>query len=127
MVLLLVAVQVIVDLYARSAVTAATFDAARQVAGFDVTSASPSDQQAARVGAEAEARRLLGRSGQAARFNWTVTADEVDVRVRIAVPSIVPLGLRRPLGIDSIDRTVRVRAEHLVCPRRPACHLVPAP
>jgi hypothetical protein len=41
LVLLLLAAQVMFDLYARSAVTAAAFDAATKVAGYDVATLPP--------------------------------------------------------------------------------------
>lgn len=101
--MLTVAVQVVYDLFATSAVTAAAYDAARVVAG------SEGDV----VRAEADARRALGAYGRRVRFDWVVDLEVVAVRVRAAHPGFVPTGLRRPLGIDAVDRTVRVRVERL--------------
>lgn len=101
--LLTVAVQVVFDLYATSAVTAAAYDAARVVAGSDGSAPA----------AEADARRALGTYGQRVRFEWTVGPDAVVLRVRAENPGFVPRPLRRPLGADAVDRTVRVRVERL--------------
>ena len=106
LVLLLSAVQVVYDLYATSAVTAATYDAARVVAGSD-------GGQAATSAAEEGARRALGRYGQRLRFTWTIDDDVVRLHVVAQNPSFLPAALRRPLGVDSVDRTVRLRAERV--------------
>jgi hypothetical protein len=120
-VLLLLASQVLFDLYARSAVTAAAFDAARRVAGFDIATLPADQLSQAEADAEAQARVTLGRYGTSANFVWTLTPTVVALRVEVANPSLVPSGLARPLGIDTIDRTVRVRAERLVCPVAAPC------
>ena len=103
-VLLGLAVQVAYDLYATSAVTGVAYDAARVVAGSDSTAA---------VDAEATAVRVLGRYGTRARFEWQIGADVVALRVVVPNPSFLPAALRRPLRVDSADRTVRVRVERL--------------
>lgn len=101
---LLFAVQMLVRLYATSAVTAAAFDAARRVASAD----APSRPIAIRD-AEANARGALGSFGRArTSFRWLeVDAAEVVVEVRARPPTFVPL----PGWLGRIDRTVRVRAE----------------
>jgi hypothetical protein len=120
-VLLLVAVQVLFDLYARSAVTAAAFDAARRVAGYDLVTL-PADQLAqAEAGAEAQARQTLGRYGSDVIFTWTLTANEVELRVQTVNERLLPETMARSIGIDRIDRTVRVRAERLVCAPTASC------
>lgn len=107
LVFLLLGVQVLFDLYARSAVTAAAFDAARVVAGTDA-GATP----AAEADAEATARHVLGRYGSGAEFRWAVDADAVALTVHVRSPSLVPALVARPLSLDTIDRTVRMRREH---------------
>lgn len=103
--MLLFAVQALVDLYATSVVTSVAYDAARQVAGSD---GGPS----ARTGAEGQARRLLGRFGSQVSFDWSgSTADDVVLRVRGRVPSVLLPPQRGPLPFGSIDRTVRLRVE----------------
>jgi hypothetical protein len=109
--LLLVAVQVIYNLYATSAVTAAAFDGARLAAGSGAGSGS-----AGGGGGEAEARQhvkaVLGEYG-AERVDVSFTPDPDDVVLTVTAdnPSFLPPALRRPLGFDRIERTVRVRIE----------------
>lgn len=121
LVLMLLAVQVLFDLYARSAVSAAAFDAARRVAGYDLASLPPDQLLLAEAGAEARARQVLGRYGARTRFSWTLTPTDVELRVRVVNPSLLPPRLAGALSIDAIDRTVRVRAERLVCPSAEPC------
>ena len=125
LVLLLVAVQVLFDLYARSAVTAAAFDAARRVAGYDVATLPPDQLAQAELDAQAQARQTLGRYGRDVSFTWTLTATDVKLRVQVTNPTVVPLGLARPMGIDTIDRTVRVHAERPVCLAGAPCRAGP--
>lgn len=101
---LLFAVQVTYDLYATSAVTSAAFDAVRVVAGAD-------GADAARADAEAHAREVLGGYGERVAFTWSADEDQVSLRVVATNPSFLPAALRRPLGIDTVDRTVRARVE----------------
>ncbi|MDQ1402568.1 MAG: hypothetical protein QOG03_884 [Actinomycetota bacterium] len=113
LVLLLLAVQVLFNLYATSAVTAAAYDAARIVAGADVASGAPS-LEAARADAEAGAQRTLGRYSSRTRFDWNVDdPDVVQLHVVAQNPGFLPIALRRPLGFDRVDRTVRVRVERV--------------
>ena len=104
LVLLLFAVQVVYDLYATSAVTAAAYDAARVVAGAD-------GGPGATATAEEGARHALGRYGERLAFTWKLDDDVVELRVVARNPGFLPAGLRRPLGVDTVDRTVRLRTE----------------
>lgn len=104
LVLLLFAVQVVYDLHATSAMTAAAYDAARVVAGSDGGSA-------AIAAAEDTARRSLGRYGTRVAFTWSIDADVVRLRVVARNPGFLPSALRAPLGVDTVDRTVRLRTE----------------
>jgi hypothetical protein len=106
--LVLLAVQVLFALYARSAVSAAAFDAARVVAGSDAGGSSTSQSQA-----ELDARRELGAYGQRATFDWAVDADEVRLSVRVRNPSVLPAVFAAPLGLDTVDRSVVVRRERV--------------
>jgi hypothetical protein len=108
MVLLLVAVQICFDLYARSAVEAAAFDAVRVVTGSDA-SATP----AALAAAEQDARRVLGRYGGLARFSWQVGATTVGLTVSVHDSSVLPAALVGPLGLDTVTQTVVLRRERL--------------
>jgi Flp pilus assembly protein TadG len=102
---LLLAVQVMFNLYATSAVTAAAYDAARVVAG--------SNGHTAQAAAEARARQVLGRYAERVRFDWTVDGEVVRLRVRARNPSFLLPALGGAVGFDEVDRTVRVRVERL--------------
>jgi hypothetical protein len=104
---LLFAVQVTYDLYATSAVTSAAFDAVRLVAGTD------GQTEIARASAEEHARSVLGPYGRRVEFEWSQSADRVSLHVRASNPGFLPESLRRPLRIDTVDRTVTARIERL--------------
>jgi hypothetical protein len=108
MVLLLLAVQVCFDLYARSAVEAAAFDAVRVVTGSDAA-ATP----AALAAAEQEARQNLGQYGRLARFKWRVGSGTVSLTISVHDPSVLPAALFEPLGLDTVSRTVVLRRERV--------------
>lgn len=98
-------VQLVVNLYATSALTAATYDAARLAAAGG---ASPEAQH----DAERHARRLLGRYGPRVDFDWSGTdADTVVLRVVGQAPGLLPAALAGPVAFGRIDRTARVRTE----------------
>jgi hypothetical protein len=106
LVLMLLAVQVLFNLYATSAVTAAAYDAARIAAGFD-------GDPAGRWAAENHVRQVLGRYAEAAdvEVQMTPQPDDVVLTVTASNPGFLPVALRRPLAFDTIERTVRVRIE----------------
>jgi hypothetical protein len=107
--LLLVAVQLLFNLYATTVVTAVGFDAARIVAGGE----GP-DANSRQAMAETSARRLLGRYGRRVTFDWRQSDDDtVVLRVRADNPAFVVRAWAGSLGFDHIDRTVRVRVERL--------------
>lgn len=99
---LLFAVQLLFNLYATSAVTAAAYDAARLVAGSDGGDTTL---------AEDHARQVLGRYADRVTFEWSVDADDVALRVTARNPTFLLPALGGALGLDEIDRTVRVRVE----------------
>lgn len=103
LVLLLFAAQVLVRLYATSALTATAFDAAREVAS------TPGDPVSAVPAAEAAARHRLGRFGAAHTvFTWLEADDQqVVLRVDAAAPGLMPV----PGESRQIERTVTVRRE----------------
>jgi hypothetical protein len=108
--LLLVAVQLLFNLYATTVVTAVAFDAARVVAGADVGTGGDEG----RAVAETSARRLLGRYARRVTFDWQQSDDNtVVLRVRADNPSFVVRAWAGSLGFDHIDRTVRVRVERV--------------
>lgn len=110
--LLLLAVQVVYQLYATSVVTAAAYDGARLAAGAELAADPDVEAKAA-----AHVVELLGTYG---RERVTVdverTADDVLVRVVARNPGFLPTALRRPAGFDVVDRTVRVRIEREIAP-----------
>jgi Flp pilus assembly protein TadG len=89
------AVQVLLNLYATSVVTAATYDAARMVARGDAPAA-----------AEAEAFRVLGRYGEHVEFTWQqVDGAAVVLQVQARTPGVLPR------AFTEVDRTIHVRRE----------------
>lgn len=109
---LLLAVQLLVDLHAQSVVSDAAYSGARAVAGARVDHDDPGAVDEARRDAEARVRSLLGRQGASARFDWSASsADEVALRVVVDNPRFAVPGLPVHLGVDQVDRTVRLRVE----------------
>ena len=102
LVLLLFATQVVVRLFATSAVTSAATRAAEAVA-------SSADPAASEPAAEAAARRQLGSFGAShTTFLWReVDAEQVVLEVVATSPEFLP-GIP---GWSRIDRTVTVRTE----------------
>jgi hypothetical protein len=107
--LLLFAVQAAVSLSARSLVTAAAYDAARDVATYRAVA----DRHAARAAAEARLRERLGDAGDDAVVEWLEVGDPDVVHLRVVVshPSLLPAVLGNPLGLTRTDRTIEVRVE----------------
>jgi len=109
---LLFAVQLLIGLYATSAATSAAFDGARIVAGRRSRPDDPAGSTRARAQAEDRMRAELGRFGSRVTFDWSASDDEmIALRVEGPTPRFLLPGLGRPLGLDRIDRTVRVRRE----------------
>jgi hypothetical protein len=102
--LLLVAVQILFNLYATSVVTSISYDAARRVAAVDGGPGSVGQ-------AEASARRALGRYADRVSFEWSVGDEAVVLRVRARNPSVLLPSFDSPLAFNRIDRTLRVRVE----------------
>ena len=108
---LTVAVQVLVDLYQTSVVTAAGYDVARSVAADP--DQPPSEPELA--AAEARVRDLLGGAGDDAEVDWEVDEAAGVLRLRLVVPTrrfLLPV-VAGSLGIDEVDRTITVRLEDL--------------
>jgi len=109
---LLFAVQLLVDLYASSATTGAAFDGAHIVAGSRARHGDRAAMVAAEHDAESRVRSELGAFGRTVTFDWSGTgADTVQLRVRGRAPRFLWPGLQSALGVDEVDRTVRVRVE----------------
>lgn len=113
LVLLLFSVQLAVNLYATSTVTAAGYDSARVVASSDVDHSDPAGVFAARARAEARFHHMLGAAADGATFTWDLTGDAVRLRVRMDPPGILPSSLGSRIGFDHIDRTFVARIEEL--------------
>lgn len=113
LVLLLFAVQLVFNLYATSTVTSVGYDAARSVASNGVDHDDAGGVGQARADAEARARRQLGRYGEQVSFDWSGSdGQSVRLRVRATNPRTgYAAFLSRPLGFDTVDRTVTVRVE----------------
>lgn len=102
--LMLFAAQILIGLYASSVVNAATYDAAKSVAGSD-------GGDAARVDAVANARAQLGGYGRQVTFDWSgSSADVVKLQARAPRPSFLSVSLTGPV-LGDIVRTVTVRVE----------------
>ena len=108
LVFVLFAVQLLVNLYATSVVTSATYDAARQVATRGSRPPTPEQLDAAvRL-----ARDELGRYGRRAEFAWDLTDPAVvALHVHVVNPRLLGPGIDELVGLDTIDRTVVVRTE----------------
>lgn len=111
--LLLFAVQLLVNLYATSTVSAAGFDAARVAAAKDVDHDDAASVAAARSRAESRFRALLGSSAEGARLTWVDDADTVRLRVELDTPTILPRAWSGVLAFGHIDRTFEVHVEDL--------------
>ena len=106
--LLFFAVQLSINLYARSQVTAAGFDAARHVAGYD----NDGRRDAATDEAETRLRSMLGSMGDDVRVEWDLSdPDAVRLRLVLEPPSVTPAIVRDAVGLDVVDRTIVVRTE----------------
>ncbi len=100
---LLFAAQILIHLYATSAVSAAAFDTARLVAAADGID---------RAAAEDRTRQLLGAYGAAVAFDWSGSSrEQVVLRVTGPTPARMIQGLAELTGLKTIDRQVRVRVE----------------
>lgn len=113
LIFLLFAVQLTVDLYARSSVSAAGYDATRSVAARQVDHDDPASVRRAVARAEKGLRQLLGDLGRRATLTWQVKDDQVRLRIRADTPAIVPRTLGADTGLGSIDRTFVVRIEQV--------------
>lgn len=103
--LLLVAVQVLFNLYATSVVTSVAYDAARRVA-------AAGGEPEAMADIEADARRALGRYSDRVSFDWTRSdSDVVVLSVHARSPGLALPAIAAPSAFGEIDRTMRVRVE----------------
>lgn len=108
---LLFAVQLIVNLYATSTVTAAGYDAARSVASASVDHSDPQAVVGAQQEAERHLRDLLGAMGRGAELSWSSDGDQIRLHLMVDSPGIIPSSVRDTTGLRRIDRTFVVRIE----------------
>jgi hypothetical protein len=109
--LLLFAVQSLFALFARSAVTDAAYEGARQLAGNRVVHSDFGSLLAARARAEHTVRSHLGRFGTTVELDWSGSSPEaISLTVRARPPGFLWDALRGS-GPNPIRRTVRVRVE----------------
>jgi hypothetical protein len=99
---LLFAVQLLVSLHATTVLTAVTSDTARRAAA---------EHAPDRRYLEAELVEGLGRMGRQAEITWGQDSDIVSLTVSVPAPRFVPPSLSATVGLDRIERTVRVRME----------------
>jgi hypothetical protein len=92
-------------------VTAAAFDGARLAAGYE----ADGDREQGRARAEVHVREVLGsyaaRPGFELEWGEDPSGRSVVLTVGADNPSFVPPVVRRPMGLDHVERTVRVRVE----------------
>ncbi len=109
--LLLFAVQSLIALFARSAVTDAAYEGARQVAGARIEHDDLRSVVLARQQAERTVRSHLGRFGEQISLDWSGSSpDTISLTVHARPPGFLWDALRGT-GTEPIARTVRVRVE----------------
>ncbi len=113
LVLLTFATQLLVNLYATSAVTAAAHDAAHRAASGAVDHDDPVAVAAALDAAEHHARSILGEYGQRVDFRWEVDSDRVRLTVSADHPSVAIGVVSSVFGSNRLERTVDVRVEQV--------------
>lgn len=108
MAFLLLGAHVLVHLYATSVLTANAFDAARIVSG----SSSGEDRVGAAARAQAQALAQMGGFADRVAFTWEqLGPDEIVLTAAADTPNLLPALLARGLGMDMVERTVRLRVE----------------
>jgi len=110
MLLMLMAVQVLFNLYANTIVTAAAHDAARSVASFSAGE-EPCDRVPA---ANRELVDSLGDYADAAVISLAWVCDGGDVvvlSISALHPTVLPERMRGLLGLGSLEREITIRVE----------------
>lgn len=111
LVLLSFAVQLLFNLYATSAVSAAAHDAAHIAAEGSIDRTNPVELDAQVSAAEAHARSVLGRYGERVEFRWDVNADWVRLTVVGQHPDLAMSHVSGAFGLNRVERTIEVRVE----------------
>ncbi|MGY6500317.1 MAG: hypothetical protein ACXIVQ_05380 [Acidimicrobiales bacterium] len=113
LVLLTFAVQLLVNLYATSAITAAGHDAAHMVASGFLDETDESSVHRSIAEAESRARAVLGRYGDRVSFRWTIDDDHVAVTITATHPPVAMERVSAVFGLNRVERTVTVRREQI--------------
>ena len=108
---LLLAVQLLFNLYATSVVTSVAYDAAREVATSGIDFGDGPAVRAQQRRAQTRAEQLLGKYADRVEFSWSTSLERVRLRVEAINPTFLLPALRGTVGFDTIDRTVEVRVE----------------
>ena len=111
LVLLSFAVQLLFNLYATSAVTAAAHDAAHMVASGEVDHDDPVAVERAMIEAEHRARAVLGRYGERVSFTWTADDAHVTLTLTAVHPPLAVHRVSGAFGLNEVERSVTVRRE----------------
>lgn len=112
--LLLLAVQVVYDLYSRSAIGAAEFDAVRIVSGSDACGGFPAaGLLSAEQSADAHVEEVLGPYSKGATMSWNVSSEYVSLTVSVRNRSLLPSVFPTALGLDRFSNTVVLRREYV--------------
>ncbi len=109
--LLTFAVQLLFNLYATSAMTAAAHDAAHRAASGRVDHHDPVAVAQALDTAETHARSVLGRYGERVEFEWDVDDQWVRLTVAADHPVLALDAVGDVFGLNRTERTVEVRVE----------------
>jgi hypothetical protein len=99
---LMFAVELLLGLHAATVVTSVANDTARRAAA---------DGAPPRGVLEADLASSLGRMGERAEITWGSEPDVVVLSVAVTPPRFVPASIGGAVGLDRVERTVRVRQE----------------
>jgi hypothetical protein len=111
LVLLTFAVQLLFNLYAASAITAAAHDAAHIAASGEVDRGNPIAVAGVVDRAEAHARSVLGRYSERVEFEWDLDDQWVRLTIEAEHPRLAMSQVSAVFGLNKVERTVLVRVE----------------
>lgn len=109
--LLSFAIQLLFNLYANSAITAAAHDAAHIAAKGGIDRTDPAALAAHVEQAEAHARTVLGRYSDRVEFHWSIDDDRVRLTVVGRHPSLAVDQVVEVFDLNEVERTIEVRVE----------------
>ena len=109
--LLTFAVQLLFNLYANSAITAAAHDAAHLAATGTIDRRDEAAVLDTIEQAEAHARAVLGSYGERVEFAWDVDDERVSLTIVAEHPSLAMDRVSGVFGLNQLERTVEVRVE----------------